>query len=171
MSDIYYSPEGNPEIWNDKPKGYYTAEAWSNKVSADLAVAKEKEDHAYLTYDNALKDKIDEVNSKFSRAMSVFTKRYPAEEFSTFDMQEKAARSFLAGSSEYVCYLTTLADNREITVPELVDKIVKNADAYHAYTAAIVGIRHKYVDLLNSFSKDTDPTIIRDIDVSYRLVD
>ena len=24
----YYSPSGNPEVWDKKPKGYYTVEEW-----------------------------------------------------------------------------------------------------------------------------------------------
>jgi hypothetical protein len=24
----YYSPEGNIEVWNEKPEGYYTVEEW-----------------------------------------------------------------------------------------------------------------------------------------------
>ena len=25
----YYSPEGNPEVWDEKPNGYYTEEEWA----------------------------------------------------------------------------------------------------------------------------------------------
>lgn len=25
---IYYSPNGNPEVWNDRPAGYFTPEEW-----------------------------------------------------------------------------------------------------------------------------------------------
>lgn len=25
----FYSPDGNPEVWDSKPKGYYTPEEWS----------------------------------------------------------------------------------------------------------------------------------------------
>ena len=28
MSNIYYSPDGNPEIWETKPEGYFTPEEW-----------------------------------------------------------------------------------------------------------------------------------------------
>lgn len=26
---IYYSPDGNPEVWDKKPEGYYTEEEWA----------------------------------------------------------------------------------------------------------------------------------------------
>jgi hypothetical protein len=28
MSNKYYSPSGNLEVWNKKPQGYYTEEEW-----------------------------------------------------------------------------------------------------------------------------------------------
>ena len=28
MSNTYYSPDGNPEIWMEKPEGYFTPEEW-----------------------------------------------------------------------------------------------------------------------------------------------
>ena len=28
MESIYYSPDGNPEIWETKPDGYFTPEEW-----------------------------------------------------------------------------------------------------------------------------------------------
>lgn len=28
MADKYYSPDGNIEVWDEKPAGYYTVEEW-----------------------------------------------------------------------------------------------------------------------------------------------
>ena len=28
MAQTYYSPNGNPEVWDTKPEGYYTPEEW-----------------------------------------------------------------------------------------------------------------------------------------------
>lgn len=28
MASTFYSPDGNPEIWDDKPEGYFTPEDW-----------------------------------------------------------------------------------------------------------------------------------------------
>ena len=28
MAQTYYSPNGNPEVWDEKPSGYYTVEEW-----------------------------------------------------------------------------------------------------------------------------------------------
>ena len=170
MSNTYYSPEGNAEIWKKKPSGYFTVEEWNAKVTAEAAIAKEEADRAYLTYANMMHDKTEEINTKFTRAMDALTGQYPKEEMDTFTMQETAARSFLAGSSEYVDYLTKLADSREVTVPSLVTKILANADRYHSYSAVYVGTRHKYLDLLATFTEDTDPVVIRDVEVIYEAM-
>jgi hypothetical protein len=29
MSNKYYSPEGNLEVWDEKPQGYYTEDEWA----------------------------------------------------------------------------------------------------------------------------------------------
>jgi ankyrin repeat protein len=29
MSNKYYSPEGNLEVWEEKPQGYYTEDEWA----------------------------------------------------------------------------------------------------------------------------------------------
>lgn len=167
MSNTYYSPQGNAEVWNKKPSGYFTVSEWNAKVTAEEAIAKEEAERAYLTYDNMLRDKTAEVNAKFARAMAVLAGKYPKEEMDTFTTQETAARSFLTGSDEYLQYLTILASARETTVPELVQKIISNADKYHEYSALYVGTRHKYLDLLDTFSPETDPSTIRDIEVIY----
>ena len=167
MANTYYSPDGNAEIWKKKPAGYYTVEAWELKCKAEEAAAKEAAERAKFTFTNMYTQKLQEINTKFDTAMSVLTRKYPEAEAATFTTQETAAKSFLSGSSEYVPYLTLLADSREITVPELVAKIMKNAAEYHTNTAELIGTRHKYLDLLSSFPDTTDPAIIRDIDVSY----
>ena len=170
MSNTYYSPQGNPEVWNKKPSGYYSVTDWEAKVAAEAAIQKEVEHREYFTYANVLKDKISEVNTKFTKAMDVLSNKYPKEEMDTFTAQETAARSFLSGSSEYIPYLTILASAREVPVPELVKKIVNNADEYHKQSAMFVGTRHKYLDLLASFPEDTDPTVINDVEVIYETV-
>ena len=40
----YYSPTGNIEIWEDKPKGYYTVEEWQELHPAPLPPEPTKEE-------------------------------------------------------------------------------------------------------------------------------
>ena len=40
----YYSPQGNIEVWEDKPKGYYTVEEWQKMHPAPLPPESTKEE-------------------------------------------------------------------------------------------------------------------------------
>ena len=51
---IFFSPEGNPEIWDSKPDGYYTPEEWESYFppppgpSPDAASAARKTEIRFL---------------------------------------------------------------------------------------------------------------------------
>ena len=35
-TNIYYSPDGNPEVWAEKPAGYFTPEEWQTEHPAPM---------------------------------------------------------------------------------------------------------------------------------------
>ena len=35
-TNIYYSPDGNPEVWAEKPAGYFTPEKWQTEHPAPM---------------------------------------------------------------------------------------------------------------------------------------
>lgn len=45
----YYSPEGNPEVWDAKPDGYYTVEEWEEMHPPAPYVPTKDEQIAALT--------------------------------------------------------------------------------------------------------------------------
>ena len=45
----YYSPEGNPEIWDTKPEGYFTEEEWEKLHPIPPYVPTKEEQIAALT--------------------------------------------------------------------------------------------------------------------------
>lgn len=52
---IFYSPQGNPEVWADKPKGYFTREEWEKDNPqpdpapiTDIRPPEEKRQAAYV---------------------------------------------------------------------------------------------------------------------------
>ena len=45
----YYSPEGNPEVWEEKPCGYYTVEEWQERHPYVPPVPTKDEQIAELT--------------------------------------------------------------------------------------------------------------------------
>ena len=59
-TNTYYSPDGNPEIWEAKPEGYFTPQEWAE---AHPAPAPEPP-----TLEEARAAKLAEINAAFERA-------------------------------------------------------------------------------------------------------
>lgn len=49
MAQTYYSPNGNPEVWDTKPEGYYTPEEWAELHPPTPYVPTKEEQIAALT--------------------------------------------------------------------------------------------------------------------------
>ena len=45
----YYSPAGNPEVWDEKPEGYYTVEEWQEMHPPAPYIPTKEEQLASLT--------------------------------------------------------------------------------------------------------------------------
>ena len=58
--NIFYSPDGNPEIWASKPRGYFTPEEW--------AAAHPAPEPEPPTLEEARAAKLEEINAAFERA-------------------------------------------------------------------------------------------------------
>jgi hypothetical protein len=48
MSNRFYSPKGNLEVWKEKPKGYYTEEEWQELHPTPVPVPTKEEQVAAL---------------------------------------------------------------------------------------------------------------------------
>lgn len=169
---IYYSPEGNPEMWNEgtQPEGYFTEEQWKAKEEAMKQAYEEELLAQQNTYEYRYEEKLDEINAYFREAMQELKDLYPEMEEETFTRQLNAVNAYLTtqdtNSSEYE-FLHTMAEAREITVLELIEKIRKKASAYNLKVAELVGTRHKYLDALNAFAKTVNPQVIKDMEITY----
>lgn len=169
---VFYSPDGNPEMWIEgtQPDGYISEEVWIAKEEAKRQAEEEAELKWQNTYEYRYNEKLDEINQAFNSAIRRVKDLYPELEEETFTTQLDAVNTYLAtqdtNSSEY-SFLKTMADAREITVLELVEKIRKKAAAYRLKVAELVGIRHKYIDMLNTFDKTVNPQVIKDMEITY----
>lgn len=63
MSKTYYSPEGNPEIWDTKPDGYYTEEEW-------------KELHPYIPPVPTKEEKLEGLDAEYTREKATLCEQY-----------------------------------------------------------------------------------------------
>ena len=59
--NIYISPEGNPEIWLEKPEGYYTSEEWELLNVPSEPTIEELEAKIQLNYTRLIQRYLDET--------------------------------------------------------------------------------------------------------------
>lgn len=170
MADTYYSPFGNPEIWEEKPEGYITQEEWDAARAAEEAAAEAERLAEYNKPENARIRKYAEINEGCEAALAALTATYPDRELLTFERQEREARALLAGDSATdVAHITAIAQERGIPVEELAQKIIAKADAFALASGLLIGMRQKYEDQLNALGEDATAEQIRAITVSYSL--
>ena len=164
----YYSPSGNPEIWEEKPEGYITQEEWDAARAAEEAAAEAERLAEYNKPENARARKYAEINEGCQAALAALTATYPDRELLTFDKQEAEARAYLSDpSSATTPILTAIAQGRGIPVEELAQKIIAKADAFALASGALIGQRQWYEDALESLGPDATTAQIEDITVSY----
>ena len=170
MADTYYSPFGNPEIWEEKPEGYITQEEWDAARAAEEAAAEAERLAEYNKPENVRIRKYAEINEGCEAALAALTATYPDRELLTFERQEREARALLAGDSATdVAHITAIAQERGIPVEELAQKIIAKADDFALASGLLIGMRQKYEDQLNALGEDATTAQIKDITVSYSL--
>lgn len=137
----FYSPTGNPEIWAQKPKGYYTPEEWF--AAHPLPNPPES------SLDELKAAKIAEILAISAAKMAVIEEGYSDGEVKTFEQQYSGAVGLLAGHTDTVAaqFVAALAAKRsevggvEVTPEQLAERIIANYLAAKEYTAAILGVQ------------------------------
>ena len=138
---VFYSPEGNPEVWAQKPDGYMTPEEWDK---AHLTPEPEPE-----PLETVKARKLEEINFAYEQAISTLTPTYPDDERLTFDKQEQEARAWLADNSTPTSFVDALAVGRQMDKAELVNRIIAKADAFAIASGLLTGQRQRYEDVLD----------------------
>lgn len=97
---IYISPSGNPEVWNEKPSGYYTLEKW------------EELHQLVMTLPESKTVKTAEIMTAYSVAFAPFKVMYPAEEREGWTEQKAEALAYLADPTAETPILSILIKQR-----------------------------------------------------------
>lgn len=87
--------------------------------------------------------KFAEIDSDFESAVSSLTAGWPQHEIQTWSKQEAEARAFTANPASPTPMLATIASTRGLTVAELAQRVIRDADAFTNASAYYVGLRHK----------------------------
>lgn len=81
---------------------------------------------------------------------------YPESEILTWDKQETEARAFIADAQAATPLLDALSVAREIAKAELAARVIAKADAFAAYTGALIGKRQKLEDQMAALFADPE---------------
>jgi len=143
--------EGSPNL---TPLGTWE-QTWSIKDKfEDISggPTKAEQEAAFLANEfNSLKESIQaSINSLFTSETIVVKGNVMQEEIDTFQTQEKEALAYQADNQTSVPLLSGLAAIRNITVAELVNRVLTNATNYKAAMVQIMGKKHKLEDQLRA---------------------
>ncbi|HCU66156.1 MAG TPA: hypothetical protein DF774_10395 [Rheinheimera sp.] len=94
--------------------------------------------------------KFAEIDQAFESAVSSLTAGWPQHEIQTWNKQEAEARALVAKPDAPTPMLSTIAATRGLTVPELAQRVIRDADAFTAASANFVGLRHKARQLVQA---------------------
>ncbi len=135
----YYSPEGNLELWSEKPDGYLTVEEWSAihpEPTVTLAEAKA-----------AKQAEIRDAHNAFLLERGV---EYSDMERQTWDTQRLEAQALLADPQAAAPLVRAIANARNMNVLELAQRIQANTQAWSVLAGHATGQRLAFQDALEA---------------------
>lgn len=109
---------------------------------------------AFFKSDKAAK--LATANAQCDTRINAMTASYPATELLTFGKQEMEARAFIADALAATPLLNALSSKRGVAKTELANRIIAKADAFAAYTGAVVGRRQALEDALAAAKTQAD---------------
>ena len=151
----YYSPNGNPEVWNERPDGYFTEEEW-------LSAHPQPE----LSLEEVKAAKLAEINAGCDAILKQAVSGYPETEQQTFYKQDAESAAYLENPETETPFLTILAAARGIDLETMVTKVRAKTDAFSRLSAFICGQRQAMEDELDACASVEAVQTIR---VSYQM--
>lgn len=171
MSNTYYSPEGNPEIWDRKPKGYMSVAEWEVYSAAQQKIKDEEAEKERLLPQNLYVTRLREVEASYVKAMARLTRKYPDAETSTFYRQLQEAKDYLANSATADApFIINAAKQRNISPTALANSILEKADTYAAISGYLTGLRYKYAKIIQDIGPTSTEALLN-VDIDYAIVD
>jgi len=122
----YFSPTGNPEVWDEKPEGYYTPEEWSELHPAPEPTLEEVRERKLRHLTEGFVDRV---------SGSITTSQGYLMQFDTTDsLKMQGAIQLLEATGATEGYLTQVNDETVYNVPLDVMKtvLVEMLSAYAA---------------------------------------
>ena len=171
MSNTYYSPEGNPEIWDRKPKGYMSVAEWEVYSTAQQKIKDEEAEKERLLPQNLYIARLQEVETSYTKAMAKLTRKYPDAETSTFYRQLQEAKDYIANSvTADAPFIINAAKQRNVSPTSLANSILEQADTYAAISGYLTGLRHKFTKAIADIGPTSTEALLN-VAIDYTIVD
>lgn len=149
----YYSPEGNYEVWDRKPMGYFTDEEWANLHPVEPPpepTPEEQEAERQRIFNQAKEDKLAEIIGISSNLIKEIESQYSYGEVMTFSQQYDGAKNILAGNedtvdAQFVLRLLSVRIAKELSQlttedkTEFANRIISNHTQAQEFTILILG--------------------------------
>lgn len=116
------------------------------------------------TMDEAVTEKLAEINAGYCRVMDFVQAGYPLDEVLSWERQATQARELIQNPDAEAKFVRTLAVTKGITVEELCSRILANAASWEPVAAMLTGCRQVMEEKV--FSAETVEDILA-IKVSY----
>ncbi len=94
------------------------------------------------------------INAGCEQAIAAISADYPASEVLSWPKQEAEARACVADTGAPTPLLDALAAARSVGKAELAGRVIAKADAYAAYSGALIGRRQALEDALDALPAD-----------------
>ncbi len=134
----YISPQGHPEVWKEKPAGYFTPEEW---MAAHPAPEPEPP-----TLDEARADTVQAINGAFEAACAALLGEEPPSATATYAIQQAEAQAFTADPAAPTPMLDMLAVTRRMDKAELVRRVLVKAALYKQASGLLLGQQQALMD-------------------------
>jgi hypothetical protein len=145
---MFISSAGNPEIWADKPDGYYTPEEWAAKYPAPTPPALDR-GTAYNMKQFAIRDGADAT-------LASLAVEYGTLERQTWDQQWQEAAALSADPAAPAPLIRAIANARGMAPEVLAQRIIANREAWVKISGHVVGQRLAYQDALEATAAISD---------------
>lgn len=95
-------------------------------------------------------NKLTEINTAYTNAVSVARVGVPEDEVLTWDIQKLEAQAWSVDSTVSTPFVDGLALGRDMDRVELLEKILVKVEAYQALVSYATGVRQRLEDAINS---------------------
>lgn len=161
---VFYTPAARPavtvlqaahEIAPRQIAGIWTQQWSVTTLDGEAALAALAAHGAYL---------LAQINSECEAALSQLQSGYPAGEVQSWERQLSEARAFVASASASTPMLDALAVARGITKADLASRVLAKADAFAAYSGALIGKRQALEDAIAAILADEEAAAANRLD-------